>query len=93
MADSLVPGTDIDLVLLGHPCNGRACVMMELSGVPVPDISQGRAADQEQYGCKSKYAFHVEYSSAKTSCHYVMTTKSYSKILESYSTYSKKSNE
>ena len=34
--------------------------MMELSGVPVPDIGQGRAADQEQYGCKSKYAFHGE---------------------------------
>ena len=64
--------------------------MMELSGVPVSDIGQGRAEDQEQYGCKSKNSFHGEYSSAKTSCHYVVAPKSYSKILESYSTYSKK---
>ena len=91
--DSFFPGTDIDFVPVCHLADGTAMIMMELSCVPVPDIGQGRAADQEQYGCKSKYAFHVEYSSAKTSCHYVMTTKSYSKILESYSTYSKKSNE
>lgn len=58
--DSFFPGTDIDFVPVCHLADGTAMIMMELSCVPVPDISKGRAADQKQYGCKSKHAFHGE---------------------------------
>ena len=33
-------------------------VMMELSCVPIPDIGEGSAADQEQDGRDGKYSFH-----------------------------------
>ena len=35
-------------------------IVMELSCIPVPDIGEGRAADQEQDGGNGEDAFHGE---------------------------------
>lgn len=56
--DGFLPRADIDFVPVSHLADGAAMIMMELSGIPVPDISKGRAADQEQDSGKSEYAFH-----------------------------------
>ena len=57
-SNSFFPGTDINLVPVCHLADGAAMVVMELSCVPVPDIGEGRAADQEQDGGNGEDAFH-----------------------------------